>query len=87
MLPKKHRCEDSSGPYPDVSKNVDFKHPFNLVVLSREQVGSCNHTGIIHQDGDIPNVLLHLLDRKNQKGACHLLSKNRKAVEDEQQLI
>lgn len=50
-----------------MSKNVDFKHSFNLVVLSREQVGSCNHASVIHQDGDIPNVLFHLLDRKKPR--------------------
>ena len=64
-LPNKRRYEDGHGPYPDVSKNVDFKHSLNLVVLSREQISSCNHTSVIHQDGDVPDFLFHLGDRKN----------------------
>lgn len=69
-------------------KNVDFKHSFNLVVLSREQVSSCNHTSVIHQDGDVANVLLHLLDRNKTRKLCVICyEKKCKVVEDLQQLI
>ncbi|KAI6069485.1 ADP-ribose pyrophosphatase, mitochondrial [Aix galericulata] len=59
------RDKHASGPYPDVGENVDLKHFLNLVVLGREQVGSRDHTSIVHQDGDIANVLLHLFGKKN----------------------
>lgn len=83
---KPHSYEAGSGPYPEVSKNVDFKHSFDLVVLSREQISSCNHTGVVHQDGDIPNFLFHLLDRKNQKSACQSLPKPPKCKAERQSL-
>lgn len=56
--------------YPHVTQNVDFKHPFYLVVLSREEVSSCNHTSIVHQDSHIPNILLHLLERGKKPKLC-----------------
>lgn len=65
-LPKNCNYGDRSGPYPHVTQNVDFKHLFYLVVLSRENVSSCNHTNVVHQDGHIPNILLHLLERRKK---------------------
>lgn len=61
------RDERTSGPYPDVGENVDLKHFLNLVVLGRQQVGSRDHTSIVHEDGDIANVLLHLFGKKNMQ--------------------
>lgn len=62
----KTAATDGGAPYPHVAQNVDFKHPFYLVVLSWQKVGSCNNTSIVHQDGHIPHIFLHLLERKQK---------------------
>lgn len=70
---------DGGGPYPHVTQNVDFKHPFYLVVLSWEKIGSCNHTDIIHQDSHIPNILLHLLERKQKPKIVSVTQEGKKS--------
>lgn len=62
----------TSCTYPEMSKNVDCKCLFYLMVLCGKQICRCNYASIIHQDANVTNLLFHLSKIKGFKMCSYI---------------